>query len=47
MKDLPEKIEEKILELQQKKRQLAEDILGGEEMSSSILNREDLLELLA
>ncbi len=40
-------IEEKILEMQEAKRKLAEDILGGEGMGSAAFNREELLELLS
>ena len=39
-------IEERILEMQQNKQKLAEDILSGEGISSSAISREDLLELL-
>lgn len=39
-------IEEKIVEMQESKKQLAEDILGGENISSSIISKEDLLALL-
>ncbi len=39
-------IEEKILELQEKKRQLSDDILGAEDVASTALHREELLELL-
>lgn len=39
-------IEEKILDLQESKKKLADDILGGEGISSSALNREDLMDLL-
>ena len=35
-------IEEKIIELQQRKKELAEDILSGEGISSSLITREDL-----
>ncbi len=39
-------IEEKILEMQESKKKLAEDILGGENISSTAIDREDLLALL-
>ena len=39
-------IEERILEMQENKKQLAEDILSSESISSSTISREDLLELL-
>ena len=39
-------IEEKIQQLQEKKQNLAEEILGGEQLSFSSLSREDLLELI-
>ncbi|MBR0162109.1 MAG: SNF2 helicase associated domain-containing protein [Oscillospiraceae bacterium] len=39
-------IEEKIQQLQEKKQDLAEEILGGEQLSFSSLSREDLLELI-
>lgn len=39
-------IEEKILDLQEKKKSLAEQILGQEEMGFSALTREDLMEIL-
>ncbi|MBQ6734093.1 MAG: SNF2 helicase associated domain-containing protein [Lachnospiraceae bacterium] len=39
-------IEEKILKLQETKRQLAEDILSGESISEASIDREALLELL-
>jgi SNF2 family DNA or RNA helicase len=39
-------IEEKIIELQEKKKELAEEVLGGEGISVARLNREDLLEIL-
>ena len=39
-------IEENILKLQEKKRELADQILGGEGLNGSSLTREDLLELL-
>ncbi len=40
-------IEEKIVELQKQKAQLASDILGGESVGSASLSKEDLLEILA
>ena len=39
-------IEEKILEMQEKKKKLAEDILSDEKVSSASISREELLELL-
>ena len=39
-------IEEKIVKLQEDKAKLAEDILSAEGISSSALNREELMELL-
>lgn len=39
-------IEEKIVEMQDAKRKLAEDILGADEIGSSAISREDLLSLL-
>ena len=39
-------IEERILEMQENKKKLAEDILSSESISSSTITREDLLELL-
>ncbi len=39
-------IEEKILKMQEQKRQLADKLLSGGEMSSTTLNREELLALL-
>lgn len=39
-------IEEKIIEMQQTKQKLAEDILGGEAVGSAQISREELLELL-
>ena len=39
-------IEERILEMQQNKEKLAEDILSGENIASSTISREDLLDLL-
>ena len=39
-------IEEKILEMQEKKRKLADDILNSEAAGSSVISREDLLEIL-
>ena len=39
-------IEERILEMQENKKKLAEDILSGENIASSTISREDLLDLL-
>ena len=39
-------IEERIMELQQQKRALAEDILSSENVTASTFSREELLELL-
>ena len=39
-------IEERIVALQKQKARLADDILGGEEVGSARLTREDLLEIL-
>ena len=39
-------IEEKILKLQEAKAKLADDILSAEGVSSSVLDREELLQLL-
>ena len=39
-------IEEKILELQEKKKKLSDDILGGESVSSTALDKDELLALL-
>ena len=39
-------IEEKIIEMQERKSQLVEDMLSGETVSLSSLSREELLELL-
>ncbi len=39
-------VEEKILALQTAKKKLAEDILSGESVSSAVITREDLLEIL-
>ncbi|GAA3631241.1 hypothetical protein GCM10022297_07960 [Lactobacillus hamsteri] len=39
-------IEEKIIELQEKKEELAEAVLNGEKFNSSVLDREDLLNIL-
>ena len=38
-------IEEKVVELQQKKKELADQLLSGEEMASIQINREELLKL--
>ena len=38
-------IEEKVLELQQKKKELADQVLSGEEMGSVLFDREELLKL--
>ena len=40
-------IEENIVKLQDKKRELAEQILDGDSLNGSSLTREDLLELLS
>lgn len=40
-------IEEKIIELQKKKQELADEILGGEGISAASLTREDLLAILS
>ena len=39
-------IEEKIQQLQEKKLNLADEIIGGEQVSFSSLTREDLLEMI-
>ena len=39
-------IEEKIVELQESKKKLADDILGGENISAASFNRDELLQLL-
>ena len=39
-------IEERIVEMQESKKQLAEDILGGENIGSATISKEDLLALL-
>lgn len=39
-------IEEKIIEMQEKKKQLADNVLGGAGMESGSFSREELLELL-
>lgn len=39
-------IEEKIVELQEKKKELADQILGGEEMGTASFTREELMEIL-
>lgn len=39
-------IEEKILEMQKNKQQLADNILGNDQVNSSNLSKEDLLGLL-
>jgi len=39
-------IEEKIQHLQEKKKNLAEELLSGENMGSGSFNREELLEIL-
>ena len=39
-------IEEKILELQEKKMELADKVLGGEGLGGQRLSREEILELL-
>ena len=38
-------IEEKVVELQQKKKELADQVLSGEEMGSILFDREELLKL--
>lgn len=43
---MEDSIEENILRLQEKKRELAEQILGGEEVSQAAFSREELLEIL-
>ncbi len=40
-------IEENIVKLQDKKRELAEQILDGDSLNGSSLTKEDLLELLS
>lgn len=39
-------IEEKIVKLQDAKQELADQVLGGENMDKTTLSREDLMELL-
>ena len=39
-------IEERIAQMQESKRELAESVLGGEEVASASLTREDILALL-
>ena len=39
-------VEERIVQMQQRKHDLAESVLGGEEMASASLSREDVLALL-
>ena len=39
-------IEERIVEMQESKKQLAEDILGGENIGTTTISKEDLLALL-
>ena len=39
-------VEERIVQMQERKRDLAERVLGGEEMASAALTREDVLALL-
>lgn len=39
-------IEEQIIELQDRKEKLAEEVLSGDKLGSAILNREDLLKIL-
>ena len=39
-------IEERILEMQEKKRQLSDQLLSGGDMSGAMLTREELMELL-
>lgn len=43
---MEDSIEENILRLQEKKRELAEQILGGEEVSQTAFSREELLQIL-
>jgi hypothetical protein len=40
-------IEDRILELQKKKKDLADQILNGEALSSSVIIREDLMQILS
>ena len=40
-------IEERILEMQNQKKKLADDIISGENISSTTLTREDLMMLLS
>ena len=40
-------IEDRILELQKKKKDLADQILNGEALSSSVITREDLMQILS
>ena len=40
-------IEEKIVELQEKKRRLADQVLGGEAIGQTSFSREELMELLS
>ena len=44
--DLLEDLEEKIQQLQEKKLNLADEIIGGEQVAFSALTREDLLQLI-
>ena len=39
-------VEERIMQMQERKRDLADSILGGEDVASTALNREDILALL-
>ncbi len=43
---LKDTIEERIIEMQDSKQKLSEDILGAEEISSSAIDRDELLQLL-
>ena len=43
---IKDSIEEKIIELQESKKKLAEDILGGEQIGSTTFDRDELLKLL-
>ena len=39
-------VEERIVQMQERKRDLADSILGGEDVASTALNKEDILALL-
>ena len=43
---LKDTIEERIIEMQDSKQKLSEDILGAEDISSSAIDRDELLQLL-